>query len=215
MTLSQWFRDYLFLPLEIATRSNPRPMLRVSLNMTVTMLLCGLWHGASWNYVIWGGIHGVALSIHKIWSTWNPLASIKSHRLVQSGWTGFAHVLTLGVVVFSMIFFRTQSLSDAGAYLHHLVFWSHTGTRLISPYILMAIIAVFLVHLLVNKDRNFAEELPRMSVAPADNRVCRSPAGAGRLRRHGFAGIHLFSVLILLAAIVNLHGLEPLCFFQI
>jgi alginate O-acetyltransferase complex protein AlgI len=165
ITLSQWFRDYLFLPLEIATRFNPRPMLRVSINMMVTMLLCGLWHGPSWNYVIWGGIHGAALSIHKIWSASNPLASLKSLRLVQPVWTGLAHVLTLGVVVFSMIFFRTQSLSDASTYLHHLVFWSHSGTRLISPYILAGIAGVFLVHLLVNKDRNLAEELPRMSIA--------------------------------------------------
>ena len=55
ITLSFWFRDYLFLPLEIATRSNPYPRLRVSVNMMATMLLVGLWHGPSWNFVIFGG----------------------------------------------------------------------------------------------------------------------------------------------------------------
>jgi alginate O-acetyltransferase complex protein AlgI len=132
--------------------------------MMVTMLLCGLWHGPSWTFVIWGGIHGAALTTHRVWTTWNPLASLKDRRLFRFAWTGFAHVLTLGVVVLSMVFFRAQSLSDATAYLNRLLLWSHTGTRLISPYILSAVVGVFLVHLLVNKDRNLAEELPRMSV---------------------------------------------------
>jgi alginate O-acetyltransferase complex protein AlgI len=66
ITMSAWFRDYLFLPLEMATRDNPRPLQRMSLNMTATMLLCGLWHGPSWNYVIWGGIHGIALAVHRV-----------------------------------------------------------------------------------------------------------------------------------------------------
>jgi alginate O-acetyltransferase complex protein AlgI len=164
ITLSQWLRDYIFLPLEIATRYNPNPMLRVSVNMMVTMLLCGLWHGPSWTYVVWGGFHGVALTIHKLWTTKNPLAPLKDHRLFQFVWGGFAHVLTLGVVVMSMVFFRANTVSDAFAYLGHLVSWSHNGTRLMSPYILSAIAAVFLVHLVVNKDRNFAEELPRMAL---------------------------------------------------
>jgi alginate O-acetyltransferase complex protein AlgI len=166
ITLSQWFRDYLFLPLEIATRNNPSPMLRVSLNMMVTMLLCGLWHGPSWTFVIWGGIHGAALAVHKIWTTWNPLASLKERRWFQIAWTGLSHGLTLGIVALSMVFFRAPSLSVATAYLNRLVLWSHSGTRLLSPYILSAVVGVFLVHLLVNKDRNLAEELPQRSLAP-------------------------------------------------
>lgn len=166
ITLSQWFRDYVFFPLEIATRSNPNPTLRVSANMMVTMLLCGLWHGPSWNFVIWGGIHGAALTIHKVWTTWNPLAILKGRRWFGLVWTGFAHALTLGVVVLSMVFFRAQSFSDATVYLHRLLLWSHGGTRLLSPYILSAVAGVALVHWLVNKDRNLAEELPRMSLVP-------------------------------------------------
>lgn len=164
MTLSFWLRDYVFLPLEIATRYNPYPMLRVSFNMMVTMLICGLWHGPSWTYVIWGGIHGAALTVHKAWTTTDPLASLKDRRLFQFIWAAFAHALTLSVVVLSMVFFRAQSVSGAAAYLNRMVLWSHSGTRLISPYILSAVAAVFLVHLLVNKDRNLAEELPRMSL---------------------------------------------------
>ena len=166
ITLSQWFRDYLFLPLEIATRSNPSPMLRVSVNMMITMLLCGLWHGASWTFVVWGGIHGAALAAHKIWTTRNPLASLENYRWFQLLWGGFSHVLTLGVEVLSLVFFRAQSVRDAAIFLGRTFSWSHDGTRLISPYIMSALVALFLVHLLVKKDRNLAEEMPGVSLFP-------------------------------------------------
>jgi alginate O-acetyltransferase complex protein AlgI len=166
ITLSQWFRDYLFYPLEITTRSNPYPMLRLSINMMVTMLLCGLWHGASWTFVIWGGIHGAALAVHKVWSTKIPLTSLKDRPWFRFGWAGLSHVLTLGVVVLSLVFFRAQSVPAAAVFLGRALAWSHDGTRLISPYILSAIVGLLLVHLLVKKDRNLAEELPRLSVFP-------------------------------------------------
>ena len=76
-----------------------------------------------------------------------------------------SHLLTLGVVLLAFVFFRAQSVSDAVSYLSRMVSWSHDGTRLISPYILTALAVVFLVHLLVNKDRNLAEELPQKSLA--------------------------------------------------
>jgi alginate O-acetyltransferase complex protein AlgI len=166
ITLSRWFRDYLFLPLEIATRANPYPTLRLSVNMMLTMLLCGLWHGASWNFVIWGGIHGAALATHKVWTAWNPLAVMRKRAVYRSLSTGFSHLLTLGVVVLSMVFFRAQSFSDAVSYLNRMLSCAHDGTRLVSPYILAAVVAVFLVHLLVGKDRNLALELPQMPLLP-------------------------------------------------
>jgi alginate O-acetyltransferase complex protein AlgI len=166
ITLSKWFRDYLFLPLEMATRANPSPTLRVSLNMMVTMLLCGLWHGPSWNFLVWGGIHGAALATHKAWTSWDPLGGLRSRLAYRSVKALFSHALTLGVVVLSMVFFRTQSLSEAGSYLHRLLSWTHNGTQFLSPYILAAIVAVFVVHLLVNKDRNLAVELREMSLLP-------------------------------------------------
>jgi alginate O-acetyltransferase complex protein AlgI len=166
ITMSQWFRDYLFLPLEMATRGNPIPTLRSAINMTITMLLCGLWHGASWNFVIWGGIHGAALAVHKAWTAWNPLAAVKGQRLFQAVWNLFSRALTLGVVLLAMIFFRAQSFSDASSYLSRLLSWAPTGMRLYSPDILAGVAVVFLAHLLVNKDRNLAQEIPQWNLAP-------------------------------------------------
>ena len=63
ISLSTWFRDYLYIPLG----GNRKGETRTYINLILTMLLCGLWHGASWNFVLWGGIHGTALAIHRAW----------------------------------------------------------------------------------------------------------------------------------------------------
>jgi alginate O-acetyltransferase complex protein AlgI len=150
--------------LEIGTRGNPNPTLRVSVNMILTMLLIGLWHGASWNFVIFGGIHGLALAIHKIWTVWNPLNSLKNRASFQFVWTLCARSLTLGVALLAFVFFRSESFADAVHYLGGILSLSHGGTRMFSPYILMALAAVFLVHLLVEKNWNWAEEIPKQIV---------------------------------------------------
>ena len=61
MTLSRWLRDYLYIPLG----GNRRGLSRTYVNLGITMLLGGLWHGASWTFVIWGGLHGVLLTLHR------------------------------------------------------------------------------------------------------------------------------------------------------
>jgi alginate O-acetyltransferase complex protein AlgI len=70
MTLSTWLRDYLYIPLG-GNRQGP---LRTCLNLLLTMLLGGLWHGAGWNFVLWGGVHGLALSAYHRWGgVWDSL----------------------------------------------------------------------------------------------------------------------------------------------
>ena len=61
ITLSTWLRDYLYIPLG----GNRRGAVRTYLNLFLTMLLGGLWHGASWNFVLWGALHGAALAVHR------------------------------------------------------------------------------------------------------------------------------------------------------
>jgi alginate O-acetyltransferase complex protein AlgI len=163
ITMSNWFRDYLFFPLEMARRRSLYPIFRTSSNLILTWLICGLWHGAGWNYVIWGGIHAFAMATHVVWKSWNPLVSMQDSRLFQFLWTFISRVLTLGVLLLSLIFFRTESIANAGAYLTRLISWSPEGTNMISPYILPAVAAVFLVHLFVNKDRNWPQEIPTKS----------------------------------------------------
>jgi alginate O-acetyltransferase complex protein AlgI len=67
VTLSSWFRDYVFLPLEFGGPETRNAKIKVSCNLILTMSLCGLWHGAGWNFVLWGGLHGVALALRQIY----------------------------------------------------------------------------------------------------------------------------------------------------
>src|SRR5205814_5433706 len=64
ITLSQWLRDYLYIPLG----GNRKGRRRTYINLTVTMLLGGLWHGAAWTFVVWGLLHGAGLAAHKLWT---------------------------------------------------------------------------------------------------------------------------------------------------
>lgn len=105
ISLSTWLRDYLYIPLG----GNKKGKVRAYLNLMITMLLGGLWHGANIRFVIWGGIHGISLAFHKLW-----LSLFPSTKGKQSAWnrlmTGF---ITFQVVCLSWIFFRSSSLDKA------------------------------------------------------------------------------------------------------
>jgi alginate O-acetyltransferase complex protein AlgI len=100
MTLSRWLRDYLYIPLG-GNRKGPRKTYR---NLMLTMLLGGLWHGASWTFVIWGGIHGTALSVER-WGREN----LRGFRMpVWLAW-----LVTFHVVCIAWVFFRAPNLNVA------------------------------------------------------------------------------------------------------
>jgi len=103
LSLSKWFRDYLYVPLG-GNRASP---LRVSCNLLVVFLLCGLWHGASWNFVFWGGFHGFLLIIER-----GKFGSIldKVPRLLAS-------LYTMLMVIIGWVFFRAETFSYG---LHYL-----------------------------------------------------------------------------------------------
>jgi alginate O-acetyltransferase complex protein AlgI len=103
ISLSNWLRDYLYFSLP-GLRS--RWKIFTYLNLTLTMLLGGLWHGASWNFVIWGLLHGVALAFTR---------AIQGERKTEpTGWRHVAGVfLTVQFVCFAWIFFRSATLETA------------------------------------------------------------------------------------------------------
>jgi len=105
ISLSSWLRKYLYFSLG----GNRKGKVRTYLNLMVTMLLGGLWHGASWNFFIWGGLHGIALVFHKVWSRVSgsvPGASAIFVRIVL-GW-----ILTQVFVWICWIPFRADSFAD-------------------------------------------------------------------------------------------------------
>lgn len=112
MTLSRWLRDYLYIPLG----GNRRGRGRTYVNIMLTMLLGGLWHGASWTFFVWGGIHGVGQSVGHLRR--ERRSATRKHRASDSPYrTAFSRFLTFQVVCFAWVFFRADSLSSAFAIL--------------------------------------------------------------------------------------------------
>jgi alginate O-acetyltransferase complex protein AlgI len=107
ISLSTWFRDYLYVPLG-GNRVSPA---RVYVNLVTVFLLCGLWHGASWSFVIWGAWHGLFLAVERFGL---------GLRLERT-WAPLRHVYTLGTVMVGWVFFRAETLTGALAYLRALV----------------------------------------------------------------------------------------------
>jgi D-alanyl-lipoteichoic acid acyltransferase DltB (MBOAT superfamily) len=107
ISLSTWLRDYLYIPLG----GNRRGEGRTYVNLMITMGLGGLWHGASWTFVLWGVLHGVALSVHRLYRT----------RLDGPPWPApLGWLATMLVVVPGWFLFRSGSLENATALLSHL-----------------------------------------------------------------------------------------------
>ncbi len=102
ISLSTWLRDYLYIPFG----GNRKGKWATYKNLMLTMLIGGLWHGASWNFIIWGGLHGVYLSVEKALSLGKRKASNIFSRL--SGW-----LITFTLVCFAWIFFRAVGLQQA------------------------------------------------------------------------------------------------------
>jgi alginate O-acetyltransferase complex protein AlgI len=103
ISLSSFLRDYLYIPLG----GNRKGPLRRYLNLFLTMLLGGLWHGASWNFVIWGGLHGLYLLLNHVWRTF---VGVSLGRYLGGA-------LTFLAVAIGWVFFRAADLATAGKML--------------------------------------------------------------------------------------------------
>jgi alginate O-acetyltransferase complex protein AlgI len=105
ISLSTWLREYLYIPLG-GNRSGSSA--RTAVNIAIVMLLGGLWHGASWNFIIWGGLHGAYLGVERIAGK-RPLYHLLPYP--------FKIAITFVLVMIAWVFFRSDSLSGAFSYL--------------------------------------------------------------------------------------------------
>lgn len=110
MTLSRWLRDYLYIPLG----GNRNGGLRTNVNLLLTMLLGGLWHGAAWKFVIWGGLHGVYLIGERAGKRIMPAGLVRCIPPILLA------LITFGLVSLTWVFFRASSLDDAMLMLNKL-----------------------------------------------------------------------------------------------
>ena len=129
ISLSTWLRDYLYISLG----GNRKGKIRQLINLMITMVLGGLWHGASLNFVIWGTFHGIGLVFHKlIMQIRGRKPGQKSNVLLRIG----GIIITFHFVCFTWIFFRSASFSNAMDMLHQVAFKFNVGIipQLISGY---------------------------------------------------------------------------------
>jgi len=124
MTLSRFLRDYLYIPLG----GNRKGTTRRHANLMITMILGGLWHGAGWNFIIWGALHGFYLVVNHVWHgvlrAFNGAA--RTSTFISRG---MARLVTFAVVVVAWVFFRAESLPGA----MHLLYAMAGGNGLSLP----------------------------------------------------------------------------------
>ena len=116
ISLSTWLRDYLYIPLG----GNRKGRRRTYINLFLTMLIGGLWHGAAWTFVIWGAFHGTMLMIHRLWSVDSPMGDRVAERLPApvvkyTSWAGMFAFTMLG-----WLLFRASSMAQVGSFLRDI-----------------------------------------------------------------------------------------------
>jgi alginate O-acetyltransferase complex protein AlgI len=139
ISLSTWLRDYLYIPLGGSRHGRARTYI----NLMVTMLLGGLWHGASWAFVFWGGLHGAALALHRGWCEWRGKKHTAGGGGFLSGLAGWS--ATMLIVLVGWVFFRAGSFEQAGVVLNKM-FIPGDGVRWIHPFALTAVLALAAQH---------------------------------------------------------------------
>ena len=153
ISLSSWIRDYIYISLG----GNRKGRVRTYINLIVTMLLGGLWHGASLNFVAWGGMHGLALAAHK-WVRSNCFRHDKSYE--SRGWKRLgAILLTFHFVAFCWVFFRNRTFADSWTMLSRIVtdFHPELFTQVVSgyAYVFGLIVLGYLTHLMPDSWERF------------------------------------------------------------
>jgi D-alanyl-lipoteichoic acid acyltransferase DltB (MBOAT superfamily) len=181
ISLSSWLRDYLYVSLG----GSHHGLRRLCVSLAATMLLGGLWHGASWNFVIWGAIHGTILVAERLWREYRP----RAWRPLP---LSLGVLATFHIVLLGWIFFRAASFGDALAFLAGLS--GGGASAMLTPLLLGLILLGMAFHF-----------MPRFSIQRVGMRVRALPAplvgiGAG--------------LLILVVDAMRPEGVAPFIYYQ-
>ena len=200
ITLSRFLRDYLYIPLG----GNRKGAVRRHLNLTLTMLLGGLWHGAGWTFVIWGGLHGVYLMVNHFWLA--ARQKLGFERTTLPGRVA-ARALTFLCVVVAWVFFRATSFSTAwtilgSMFLRNGISLAHDGmfpNGLLEPgmAIRWLVVLALIAWLAPNTQELMARYRPALGFRSAEN-------GADRYRWLQWRPSYVWSLVIALLCAVAL-----------
>lgn len=203
ISLSTWLRDYLYIPLG----GNRKGKYRTYANNMITMLLGGLWHGANWTFVAWGGLHGLYLAIHKFMlgdkkpKEWTPLADRRSYPTKRSFCWDMVKwlvcvIFTFNLVCLAWIFFRAETIHQAFDYIHKIATFyqsGHAGLMMMLAYVLFYGFLIGFIDLICYVQRS---EVPFTARWPAFVR--------------GFA----YAMMIFLTIFIGASDVQPFIYFQ-
>jgi len=142
ISLSTWLRDYLYIPLG-GNRKGPA---RTYVNLMTTMLLGGLWHGAAWTFVVWGGLHGLYLCVERM---------LKARFGEATFWRTLGGKLALALLTYFLVnitwvFFRAQDFATARRLITSMLLIDRSGAPVLSGYFLITAAATILAMLAVH-----------------------------------------------------------------
>jgi D-alanyl-lipoteichoic acid acyltransferase DltB (MBOAT superfamily) len=171
ISLSSWLRDYLYIPLG----GNKHGKIRQNVNLAITMLIGGFWHGANWTFIFWGALHGFALGFDKIrmYFTDQILGERKENPRTKKIMHVLGVVFTFHFVCFTWIFFKASSFSDALVILDQI--WNNfqwaAWPELFATYksVLLVMLMGFGLHFIsLKKEEEFSQRfigLPNITYA--------------------------------------------------
>jgi D-alanyl-lipoteichoic acid acyltransferase DltB (MBOAT superfamily) len=188
ISLSTWLRDYIYIPLG----GNRHGRFRTYLNSIITMLIGGLWHGAAWRFVLWGGLHGLGLAVHK---AMRPLLGRVGDVWVVKA---LSWLLTFSFVSALWVLFRADTLADAVAILRHTCSdfsLSYAPAFLAARGLWVALIAI-------------------LALSHAVPTVCFNKISAAFVKSHWLFKLFIFIAVV--QAVIELQGKDvmPFIYFQ-
>jgi len=193
MSLSSWLKDYLYISLG----GNRKGHIRTYFNLMLTMLLGGLWHGASYRFIVWGGLHGLGLAVHKLFTSIRVKSANQNPAFKP--WVSVISIfITFHFVCFCWIFFRASTMETAGQILYQIT--AHFNAQIFVDFVLGYKGVLFLM--LLGYVLHF---LPTTSEQKAEAWVTQLPL-AGKAT--------LILAIIVLVIQTKSAGIQPFIYFQ-
>lgn len=147
ISLSTWFRDYLYIPLG----GNRHGKLRWIMAILVVFIVSGLWHGANWTFVFWGAIHGAAYLLEQF--------ALNKVNLQTKWWRGLRWIFTMSVVFLAWIFFRSNDLDQAFDYIKRMVDFSNGSLEIEANAVVLSFVGLFLLYDIKLRDKGYLDWL--------------------------------------------------------
>lgn len=157
ITLSSWLQEYVYISLG----GNRKGNVRTYINLVLTMLIGGLWHGANWTYVIWGLLHGIALAIHKLWMKVSNSAEKKNNKIGKL----LSITITFLFTNLCWIFFRAESIGKAFMIIQRIVIFEQGVSQ---PYMWFFVSSIFLIVAIIfafNKSKNNSCNIKKKNIS--------------------------------------------------